>query len=90
MREAITQQREKRLASSYFQLAPKIGYIETKHTHKEELETLYFNFAWLLQNRFLLSISRKLKTIEVSAFHAPLVSSINYAREVTSPPLHTN
>ena len=33
-----------------------------------ELKTLYFNFAWLLQNRFLLSISRKWKTIEVLSF----------------------
>ena len=28
-----------------------------------EPKTLYFNFVWLLQNRFLLSISRKLKLI---------------------------
>ena len=28
-----------------------------------EPKTFYFNFVWLLQNRFLLSISRKLKLI---------------------------
>ena len=36
---------------------------KSKHTHihKVEPKTLYFNFVWLLQNRFLLSISRKWK-----------------------------
>ena len=33
MRQAITQQREKRLASSY--LAPKIGYISINKTHTQ-------------------------------------------------------
>ena len=36
---------------------------KTKHTHtyihKVALKTLYFKFVWLLQDRFLLSISRK-------------------------------
>ena len=36
--------------------------------HKIELKTLYFNFVCLLHNRFLLSISRKWKTIEVLSF----------------------
>ena len=31
-----------------------------------EQENLYFNFVWLLQNRFLLSISKKWKPTEVS------------------------
>ena len=31
--------------------------------HKVEPKTFQFNFVWLLQNRFLLSISRKLKLI---------------------------
>ena len=46
-----------------FYLALKIGYINKTHTHIDKVEpkTLYFNFFWLLQNRFLLSISRKLK-----------------------------
>ena len=32
--------------------------------HKVELKSLYFNFVWQLQNRFLLSISRTWKTIK--------------------------
>ena len=56
--------------SSY--LALKLGYINktNPHIHNVELKTLYVNFVWLLQNRFLLSISRTWKTIKVSAFYA--------------------
>ena len=32
------------------------------------MKTLYFKFVWLLQNRFLLPISRKWKTIKVLSF----------------------
>ena len=66
--------------SSYLVL--KLGYINKTHAHrhKVELKTLYVNFVWLLQNRFLLSISRKWKTIKVSAFHAALVCVIKWWR----------
>ena len=40
--------------------------IYQQNRHKVELKTLPFNFVWLLQNRFLLSISRKWKTITIS------------------------
>ena len=41
-----------KFTSSY--LALKLGYINKTHAHihKVELKTLYFNFVWLLQNRF--------------------------------------
>ena len=56
--------------SSY--LALKLGYITktNTHIHNVELRILYVNFVWLLQNRFLLSISRTWKTIKVLAFYA--------------------
>ena len=31
------------------------------HIHKVELKTLYFNFVWLLQNRFLLIYFEEMK-----------------------------
>ena len=59
-----------------------------------ELKTDYFSFDWLLQNRFLCSISSKRLTVEVSAlgelnvlFHAPLVSSLC---DLTSQHFHRN
>ena len=52
--------------SSY--LALKLGYINKTHTHihKVELKTLYFNFVWLLQNRFLLFILKNYLSLSVS------------------------
>ena len=38
-------------------------YKQNTHIHKGEPKTFYFNFVFLLQNCFLLSISRKLKLI---------------------------
>ena len=71
-------------------------YKQNKHTniHNVELKTDYFSFDWLLQNRFLCSISSKRLTVEVSAlgelnvlFHAPLVSSLC---DSTSQHFHRN
>ena len=36
--------------------------IYQQNIHKGELKTLYFKFVWLLKNRFLPSISRKIKS----------------------------
>ena len=49
-----------------FYLALKTGYINKTHINKVEPKTFYFNFVFLLQNRFLLSISRKLKLIIIT------------------------
>ena len=38
-------------------------YKQNTHTYTVEPKTLYFNFVWLLQNRFLHSISRKWKIV---------------------------
>ena len=54
--EACSSTREREI----FYLALKTGYINKT---PKLLNSLYFNFVWLLQNRFLLSISRKLKLI---------------------------
>ena len=50
--------------------------ILTKHTyiHKLEPKTLYFKFNWLLQNRFVLSISTKQLTIETTNYWSLSVS----------------
>ena len=77
-------------------LALKFGYINKINTpiHNVEMKTHYFSFDWLLQNRFLCSISSKRLTVEVSAlgelnvlFHAPLVSSLC---DLTSQHFHRN
>ena len=54
--------------SSY--LALKLRYINktNTHIHTVELKTLYFNFVWLFQNRFLRSISRKWKLLKSQSF----------------------
>ena len=63
------------LANAFFFSAEIRIYKQRTHTHTVSgAENLYFKFVWLLQNRFLLSISRKWKTIKVSAFHARLIS----------------
>ena len=51
--------------SSYY-LALKLRYINKTHTHihKVEPKTLHFISVWLLQNSFLLSISRKWKLLK--------------------------
>ena len=54
--------------ASYILFSAKNSYINktNTHIHKVEVKSLYFNFVWLTEPRFLLSISRKWKTIEVS------------------------
>ena len=54
--------------ASYILFSAKNSYINktNTHIHKVEVKSLYFNFVWLTELRFLLSISRKWKTIEVS------------------------
>ena len=51
-------------------------YKQNKHTRTQSgAENALFQFCLTItEPRFLQSISRKWKTIEVSAFHAPLVS----------------
>ena len=53
-----------------------------------ELKTLYFNFEWLSQNRFLCSISRKRLTIEVSVLGELMV--LSFARALSQLIMRVN
>ena len=71
----VKQAHWKRLMSSIYRQKSDI-YKQNIHTHTQSgAENSLSQFCLTTaQNRFLFSISRKRLTIEVSAFHAPLVS----------------
>ena len=96
IREAITQQHEKRLPISY--LALKLRYINKTHVHKVELKSLYFRlvYVFLLSSKTRIYIN-KIHQVELKTlFQFCLTFSPFYLEEMSlsisrvGPPLNTN
>ena len=91
IREAITQQREKRLPISY--LALKLRYIKKIHVHKVELKSLYFRlvYVFLLSSKTRIYINKihevELKTpfqfcLTFSPFYLEEMKVLSFSRTV--------